>query len=68
MKLNKSLVVVGVLAVTMFMAAFFVPSAEAAGHESIVDIAASNGQFSTLVAAVQAADLAFAEAMVFPEH
>ncbi len=55
MKINKFLVVALVL--SLFTAGFFVPSAEAAGHESIVDIAVSNGQFSTLVAAVQAAGL-----------
>ena len=50
-KLGRNLVAVGLLLVLAASPVF------AAGHTSIVDVAVADGRFTTLVAAVQAADL-----------
>jgi transforming growth factor-beta-induced protein len=51
-RLRKSLLL------AVLVLALVVPSAMAAGHQTIVDIAVEDGRFDTLVAAVVAADLA----------
>jgi uncharacterized surface protein with fasciclin (FAS1) repeats len=60
MKSRKTLAGIAVLAIAVLMATFFSPAPVAAEEApgSIVDIAVANGNFTTLVAAVQAAGLA----------